>query len=848
MSAAPRLLLALGLALGAPLRAAEETLAERAQVILTRSCHQCHGQGGSSRGGLSFVLDRDQLVSRGLVTPGKPADSELLRRVLAREMPPANKPPLEAAQVNVLRDWIASGAPSLPRTPRSFLGPAKIVQAIEEDLRSFSPRQRRFLRYASFTHLYDANRPDAELETAGHALSKLLNSLSWHPRVTRPVSVDQFRTVYRVDLRDYRWSSRTWDRLASAYPYRAPNTTESARACAEMTGSEVFHVRGDWLVATASRGKLYYDLLELPSTDRGLERLLQVDVARGFREETAFRAGFNGSGVSRNNRVIERHDSIHGPYWRSHDFSDNTDRQNIFENPLGPVAGQHSFRPAGGEIIFQLPNALQGFLLVDADGRRVEKGPVEIVSDPNRPDRQVEAGISCMNCHGKGLLPKDDQVRAHVEKNAAAFPREVLDAVRALYPPPKRLRALMEADTRRYLAALAATGVPPDANDPVSAVTLRYESVLDLALAGGELGVRAEELARQLTASSGLQRLLGPLQARGTVQRQVFEEKHSQIVANVRPTLVVEKVERPRQVEGSPAFVGHTDAVLCLALSPDGRLALSGGQDHTLRLWDVADGRLLRSLDSHTAAVSCVAVSPDGKLALSGSVDRTVRLWDLEEGKEIAVLRGHLDRVRAVTFSPDGKLALSAGQDRTARVWDMATRKPLQLLTGHAGPVACVCFSPDGKLALSGGADGSVRLWDVKEGVEKARWEAHRRGVHCVAFSPDGKRAASGGEDRVVRLWDVASGNSIRALSGHANAPLAVKFSGDGSRVWSASGQNETEDRFLRVWDAAKGAELAGRRGEASVWCVAFTPDGKGALTGGTDRRLRRWVVESPNR
>src|SRR5205807_5347530 len=168
----------------------------------------------------------------------------------------------------------------------------------------------------------------------------------------------------------------------------------------------------------------YHDFLQLPGSDRALERLLQVDVPGDVRDDNAVRAGFNGSGVARNNRVLERHDAAHGAYWRSHDFSDNTGRQNVFERPLGPAPGPRGFTPAGGEIIFHLPNGLQGYLLVDGDGRRVDKASSDIVSDPKRPDRLVENGLSCIGCHLNGILPKDDQVRAHVLKNPTAFPAE----------------------------------------------------------------------------------------------------------------------------------------------------------------------------------------------------------------------------------------------------------------------------------------------------------------------------------------------------------------------------------------------------------------------------------------
>src|SRR5262249_38050492 len=157
-------------------------------------------------------------------------------------------------------------------------------------------------------------------------VAKLVNSLSWHPRIIVPEAVDPNRTVLRIDLRHYQWNARVWDRLTAAYPYRRD--------------TDLSVVRADWFLATASRPPLYRDFLQLPRIDRELERLLRVDVLADLQEETAVRAGFNGSGVSRNNRLIERHDAAFGAYWRSYDFSDNVERQNLFEHPLGPLPGQ----------------------------------------------------------------------------------------------------------------------------------------------------------------------------------------------------------------------------------------------------------------------------------------------------------------------------------------------------------------------------------------------------------------------------------------------------------------------------------------------------------------------------
>ena len=841
MAAKIRLLLALLLLTETGVQAGDEALAGQARAVLERHCHRCHGQGGSSKGGFDYALDRDRLVARKKVVPGKPDESELFQRVLKGEMPPARAPRPDARDLALLRRWIAAGAPAVPAPPWTFVSTAALHRRMADDLRTVPPRQRRFIRYLTLTHLANAARPEAELRGGRQALARVINSLSWHPRITPPRAADPGQTVYRIDLRDYRWQARTWERLVAAYPYRAPATDAEARFCADATGCADFHLRGDWFVANAARGKLYYDLLDMPATDRALERVLQVDVARDRREETLVRAGFNDSGVSKNNRVIERHDAAFGAYWRSYDFKDNTSRQNIFENPLGPAAGRASFRPAGGEVIFSLPNGLHGYLLVDADGRRVEKAPGDIVSDPRRPDRQVEVGVSCMACHARGLLPKDDQVRAHVEKNSTAFTRVDAETVKALYPPAATLRRVIERDNKRFLEALTAAGAAGEA-EAVPTVTQRYEGTVDLAGAAAEAGVTPRVLARQLDRS-GLKRRLGPLQAKGgTVQRQVFEELFARLVRELRPDLeTIRGTETPP--EESEAFSGHTDAILCVVVSPDGKLAASGSQDHSVRLWEVRSGKQVHTLQGHTGAVRCVAFAADGKRLLSGGEDRSVRLWEVASGRELRRLTGHVDRVRGVSCAPDGRRALSAADDRSLRLWDLDTGKELLALTGHTGSVTCACFAPDGRRALSGSADGSLRLWDTTTGKEIAAWEAHRRGVTAVAFAPDGRRAVSGGDDRVVRLWDVQRGKELRTLQGHASGVVAVAFAAKGHEILSANSQTDQPGRFLHVWEADTGKGVTGAGSGAGVWCVGFAADGSLALSGGTDKRLHLWPM-----
>lgn len=296
----------------------------------------------------------------------------------------------------------------------------------------------------------------------------------------------------------------------------------------------------------------------------------------------------------------------------------------------------------------------------------------------------------------------------------------------------------------------------------------------------------------------------------------------------------MESDQPPRILEG------HTDQIRAVALSIDGKVAISGSEDTTVRIWDLEGSQLPRILRGHTAPVRAIALSGDGRRVVSGSRDKTVRVWDLIGNQPPSVLGGHAGDVNAIALSANGERAASASHDMTLRIWDLGGSQQPRILKGHTERIYAVALSADGKCAVSGSDDKTVRVWDLEGDHPPRILEGHTGPVTAVALSADGQRVVSGSRDKTLRDWDMEGDDPPRVLEGHTGFVNSVALSADGQRAVSAS-----LDRTLRVWDLKRKKPtpfLVGHSG--SVRAVALSANGKRAVTGSEDTTIRIWDLE----
>ncbi|MFC3072793.1 c-type cytochrome [Shinella pollutisoli] len=579
--------------------------AAAADAFIGKYCRNCHGPGESSQGSFPSGDLASIAANAAFVTPGNAAKSLLYTSVTSGRMPLGKRPSDE--EVQTLATWINSLAEADIQTAavtkversRPMIGYRDFIELALRDISKVDERDQPFMRYFSYRDQYNGMMGCEthatflkRMTVLAGGFKKLLNSLSYGPNLVIPEEVEgSDGLLVRVDIRDLEWSVDDYDFLINEYFYGVdPTSDASLHALAKATETQLPIMRIDWFMSNGARPKVYNRLMKLPTHIRELETRFKIDVDQNIHRGRVLRAGFadGSSGVSDHNRMLERHDMpFGGYYWKSYDFGGDVGRQVLKRFPHGPKelkleAGLQSFEHDGGEMVFSLPNGLQGYYLSTAEGAQLDVGPTAIVSFRKRPiGKGVEIinARSCFDCHYDGILSKRDQIREHIE-TSTLFSKDQQDVLLALYVPQEELDEAYKRDRERFVAALDHLGITEPTPDggktslkaPGGAEIFtyfadKYEDELNFEQLAAEFDMTPEQFAsdiRRLTDVNALRvgiDWVATLESGATIPRVEVEDQFAYML---EPLMQLRPLKRGANVDvanaGSGAYQAQGDA------------------------------------------------------------------------------------------------------------------------------------------------------------------------------------------------------------------------------------------------------------------------------------------------
>ncbi|KAJ8612981.1 hypothetical protein MRB53_037189 [Persea americana] len=288
---------------------------------------------------------------------------------------------------------------------------------------------------------------------------------------------------------------------------------------------------------------------------------------------------------------------------------------------------------------------------------------------------------------------------------------------------------------------------------------------------------------------------------------------------------------------------GHLGWVRALAVEPDNQWFASGAGDRTIKIWDMASGRLRLTLTGHISTVRGLAVSPRHPYLFSCGEDKMVKCWDLETNKVIRHYHGHLSGVYTLSLHPTLDVLVTGGRDGVARVWDMRSRSNIHVLSGHKQTVTDVKCQEGDPQVITGSLDATVRLWDLAAGKTMGVLTHHKKGVRALAIHPKEFTFASASTN-TIKQWKCPEGALMQNFSGH-NAIINTLAVNEDNVMVSGG-----DDGTMSFWDWKTGyrfqslnsiAQPGSLEAEAGLMSSTFDHTGLRLICGEADKTIKIW-------
>ncbi|MFW2331816.1 MAG: WD40 repeat domain-containing protein, partial [Nitrospinota bacterium] len=271
-----------------------------------------------------------------------------------------------------------------------------------------------------------------------------------------------------------------------------------------------------------------------------------------------------------------------------------------------------------------------------------------------------------------------------------------------------------------------------------------------------------------------------------------------------------------------------------------GSMAITGSQDQTAIVWNLATEEPLATFSDAQGAISDVSISKDASAALTASTDGKLRLYNVKSGKLIKTVAGHIGAINGAVLSYDARFFLSAGSDSFINLWSTEYNEPIRKFRGHNQAVLGVKLHPAGALAISFSADRTARVWNVATGDCLRTLAPGYGAVNSAAISLDQKQALLACETGMIVLYDLVKAEPIKNLEGHEGSVSSILFSFDQKFCLSTD-----VNRTVRLWDLESGTNLSVFEGhQSTVNDIALATDGRIAISAGDDGQAKTWILD----
>ncbi|MCL7023981.1 hypothetical protein MKW94_019235 [Papaver nudicaule] len=292
---------------------------------------------------------------------------------------------------------------------------------------------------------------------------------------------------------------------------------------------------------------------------------------------------------------------------------------------------------------------------------------------------------------------------------------------------------------------------------------------------------------------------------------------------------------------------GNLGWVRSIAFDPSNSWFGTGSADRTIKIWDVASGRLKHTLAGHIGQVRGLAVSTQHTYMFSAGDDKQVKCWDLEQNKVIRSYHGHLSGVYCLALHPTVDILFTGGRDSVCRVWDIRSKDQIYALSGHADTVCSLLTRPTDPQIITGSHDTTIKFWDLRNGGKTmGTLTNHKKSIRALAMHPKEPRTfVSAGADYNIKKFILPGGQFYHNMLSQQKATVnAAAVNEEG--VMATGG----DDGSLWFWDWKSGhnfqqtrttAQPGSLESEAGIYALSYDMTGSRLVTCEADKTIKMW-------